>query len=184
MARMRKVELVVLCEDVKHKAFMLRYLTSLKFNVRQIRVRLAPPGSGAGEQWVRERYPEYVRSQRRRANHTKASLIAVIDADTSGVEQRRRQLDGALDAAGLSARNAEERIAIVIPRRNVESWVHFAVRREIDETTDFKHRYPAVDACKDAAALAIEVCRTTTDHNHAPPSLVTACGELRRVVQR
>ena len=182
MARTRKAEFVVLCEDVTHKTFMLRYLKSLGFNFRQIRTKLSPAGRGAGEQWVRERYPEWARAQRRRANHTNASLIAVVDADTLSVDQRREQLDNVLVGAGLSVRDAKERIAIVIPRRNIESWVHFAETREIDETTDFKARYREGKA-RNAADVAIEICRTNSDRSQVPPSLAVACLELRRVVQ-
>jgi hypothetical protein len=182
MARTRKAEFVVLCEDVKHKTFMLRYLTSLGFNVRQIRIKLPRAGRGAGEQWVRERYPEETKIQRSRANHTSASLIAVIDADTLSVEQRRQQLGVALANAGLESRDTEERIAFVIPRRNIESWVHFAETREIDETTDFKPRYRETKA-RNAADVAIDACRTNADQSQIPPSLAAACLELRRVVQ-
>lgn len=79
---MHKVEVTILCEDVKHMSFTLRYLRRLGFNNRQIHFKLPAAGRGAGEQWVRERYPAEVHNQRRRANHTSASLIAVIDADT------------------------------------------------------------------------------------------------------
>jgi hypothetical protein len=181
--RMRKSEFIVLCEDVKHKTFILRYLRSLGFNDRQIRIRLPRAGRGSGEQWVREGYPEQARAQRRRANHTSASLIAVIDADTLSVEQRKQQLDGALDAAGLAAREGAERIAFVIPRRNIESWVHFAMHRKVDEVTDFKQRYRDPKTCRDAADVAVEVCRSGSNESTAPPSLVAACRELRRVVE-
>jgi hypothetical protein len=182
MARSRKAEFVVLCEDVKHKTFVLRCLTSLGFNPRQVRIKLPRAGRGAGEQWVRESYPQWVAAQRRRANHTSTSLIAVIDADTISVDQRRLQLDAAMAKAGLSPRDAKERIAFVIPRRNIETWVHFAETREIDETTDFKPRYRDSKACRDAADVAMQACRNP-DQSEVPPSLAAACLELKRVVQ-
>lgn len=181
---MHKVEVIVLCEDVKHMTFILRYLRRLGFNNRQIHSRLPRSGRGAGEQWVRERYPAEVKAQRSRANHTSASLIAVIDADTLSVDERRQQLEATLDRSGLAPRDAKERISIVIPRRNIESWVHFAEAREIDETTDLKLRYKDTKACRDAADAAVEVCRSGSDEAAAPPSLVAACRELRRVDPR
>lgn len=180
---MHKVEFIVLCEDVKHTTFILRYLRRLGFNNRQIHFKIPRAGRGAGEQWVRERYPEETKIQRSRANHTSASLIAVVDADTLSVEQRREQLGVALATAGLRSRDSKERIAIVIPRRNIETWIHFAETREIDETTDFKPRYRDTKACRVAADVAIEACRTNADQSQVPPSLAVACLELRRVVQ-
>jgi hypothetical protein len=82
---------------------------------------------------------------------------------------------------GSSASPPCQRIAIVIPRRNIESWVHFAETRQIDETTDFKPQYRDSKACRNAADVAIEICRTSTDQSAVPPSLATACLELRRV---
>lgn len=181
MARTRKAEFIVLCEDVKHKTFILRYLISLGFNARQIRTKLPRAGRGAGEQWVRESYPEWARAQRRRANHTSNSLIAVVDADSLSVEQRRQQLDDALGGAGFAVRDPKERIAIVVPRRNIESWIHFAETGEVDETTDFKPRYREATA-RNAADVAIDASRTNANQSRVPPSLASACQELRRVV--
>jgi hypothetical protein len=182
MARLRNAVVIVLCEDVKHKSFIFRYLRRLGFKNRQIHSRLPRAGRGAGEQWVRERYPEEARAQRRRANHTSTSLIAVVDADTLSVDKRRLQLDETMTKAGLSPRETKERIAIVIPRRNIESWVHFAETRQIDETTDFKLRYKSTNDCKNAADVAVEACRAA-DQSQVPPSLAAACLELKRIVQ-
>jgi hypothetical protein len=90
-------------------------------------------------------------------------------------------LDDALEAAGDTRRRDSERIALVVPRRNIESWIHFAETREIDETTDFKPRYRETKA-RNAADAVLEACRSGADETTAPPSLVAACRELRRVV--
>lgn len=180
---MRKVELVLLCEDKNHESFIIRYLCRLGFNRRQIRPVPRPAGRGAGEQWVRKRYPLAAEIQRSKANRSRASLIVIIDADTMSTEERKQQLDDALDAAGQARRRGPERIAVVVPRRNIESWVHFAETREIDETTDFKQRYRGTKACRNAADVAIDACRTNADQSQIPPSLAVACQELRRVVQ-
>jgi hypothetical protein len=84
----RKAEFVVLCEDKKHRSFILRYMRRLGFNHRQIRIEPCPVGRGAGEQCVRERYPLVAKAYRSRANHGSASLIAIVDADTMSVEKR------------------------------------------------------------------------------------------------
>lgn len=178
---MRKVEFVVLCEDKNHESFIIRYLRRLGFNRRQIRPEPRPVGRGAGEQWVRKRYPLAAEIQRSKANRSRASLIVIIDADTMSTEERKQQLDDALDAAGQARRGGSERIALVVPRRNIESWVHFTLHAEIDETTDFKprHRDASVWGSADAA---VRVHRSGSDETAVPPSLVAACQELRRVV--
>lgn len=180
----RKVEIVVLCEDSKHESFVRRYLRKKGFNPAQIRVRPYPAGSRAGEQWVRLRYVEEMTLQRRRVGRIGSALIVVIDADLLGVEQRARQLDDLLAEAGLGRRVEGERVALVVPCRNIESWVHFTATQQIDETTDFKPRYRAIDDCKGVADLVVEAClvRGLAEQGRAPPSLAVACRELQRVV--
>lgn len=179
---MRKVELVVLCEDKNHESFIIRYLRRLGFNRRQIRPVPRPAGRGAGEQWVRMRYPLAAEIQRSKANRSRASLIVIIDADTMSTEERKQQLDDALDAAGQARRRGPERIAVVVPRRNIESWVQFALHGEIDETTDFKPRHRDANVWG-AADVAVVLHRSRSEETAVPPSLAVACQELRRVVQ-
>lgn len=183
---MRNVEFVVLCEDAQHKSFIVRCLRRLGFNQRLFRVRPYPAGARSGEQWVREQYPDEVTEQRRRSNYTSASLVAITDADTLSVEERIRRLDDALHEAGCLRRRDGERIALVVPRRNIESWIHFFESSgTVDETADFKPKYRNdAKGCRDAADAAVELCRRSDDESTAPPSLITACSELRRIARR
>lgn len=52
----RIAEIVVLVEDRNHENFVHRYLKRLGRKIRNIRVEKAPPGRGAGEQWVRDEW--------------------------------------------------------------------------------------------------------------------------------
>ncbi|MEM9456962.1 MAG: hypothetical protein AAGF11_22480 [Myxococcota bacterium] len=187
---MRKVEFTLLCEDQQHATFLRRYLRRQGFNFRQFRILPCPAGSQSGEQWVRQSFPKEVRAQRRRATHSRtASLLVMIDADGHEEGFRHEQFDGALEASGQGARGDEERIAILVPRRNIESWLHFTTRGEIDEVVDFKVRYRGdADACREAAKHAVEICRSRREGGEgasspAPPSLLRACRELRRVTE-
>ena len=67
---------------------------------------------------------------RAKANHQRIALIVVIDADLDTVARRQQQLDETL---GESSRQPVERIALVVPRRNIETWS--AVRPEIARLT-------------------------------------------------
>ena len=181
---MRKAELIVLCEDAQHERFIRRFLRAMDFNPRQFRIRPYPAGARSGEQSVREKYPAEARALRQRANHSSASLVTITDADALTVEQRAQQLDDALHAAGHERRGRDERIALVIPRRNLESWIHFGVQGVVDETTDFKTLYRSDGrAHRHATDAALTIHRTAPEEGTAPPSLVTACRELRRIVE-
>lgn len=72
---MRKVEVVVLCEDDDHFQLVYGYLTRRRgYNRRQIHSNIVGSYSN-----VLKEYPNEVRAQRARANHTSACLIVVID---------------------------------------------------------------------------------------------------------
>lgn len=63
----------------------------------------------------------------------------------------------------------------------------FLYRTEDEKTealingTDFKQRYRDTNGCRDAADVAVEIHRSNSDETLAPPSLMAARLELRRV---
>lgn len=188
---MRKVEFTLLCEDKQHATFLRHYLRRLGFNFRQFRIMPYPAGSGSGEQRVRERFAEEVRAQRRRAACSRTvALLVMIDADGHEQGFRHRQLDDALGVSSQERRGDDERIAVLVPRRNIESWLHFTQTGEIDEETDFKVRgRNDAQACRETAKRAVGICRShrrVVDggaSSPAPPSLLMACEELGRVTE-
>lgn len=99
------------------------------------RVELSPSGKGSAEQFVRERYPREVKEFRRRANHGTAALVVVIDADTRTVDQRLTELESALTKADLPKRQSTEAIALLVPKRNIETWILCLTGDPIDEET-------------------------------------------------
>jgi hypothetical protein len=50
----RRVKIVLLCEDSQHEAFARRFLGGMGWNTREIRVEKSPSAGGSAEQWVRE----------------------------------------------------------------------------------------------------------------------------------
>lgn len=94
-------------------------------------------GTGSGEQWVRKRFAQEVGAYRRR--HAKTALIVVIDADKLLVQERLAQLDRNLDEAQADhIRPDAERIARLIPRRNIETWILCLNDVQVDEENDYK----------------------------------------------
>ncbi len=76
---MSGVSIVLLCEDSQTNSFVRRFLRRRGFDHRDITTLPLPGGSGSGEQWVRERYPDQLRAIR---GKQAAYLIVVTDADT------------------------------------------------------------------------------------------------------
>jgi hypothetical protein len=62
----------------------------------------------------------------------------MIDADTRTVQDRLNQLDQALTDSGTQTVVETERIARLIPKRNVETWILCLNEQSVDEETDYK----------------------------------------------
>ena len=127
----RASQVVVPAEDERQQRFVRSYLYRLRYTQRDIRFEALPTGRGCGEQWVRGRYAAAVRAYRARASRAKTALIVIIDADQRETEHRVSQFREALNQAQLQARAATERIAHLIPKRNIETWVLCLVGRDV-----------------------------------------------------
>lgn len=133
-------ELVVCVEDRFHEQFARRVLIKLGYNIRQCRIKVAPRGKGAAEQWVRSNYASEVRLHRKRSKAIRpnSGVLALIDADTLTVEQRKAQLDSELRALGENPRRPNEPIALWIPRRHIETWLVYLCGGAVTEDDDVK----------------------------------------------
>ncbi|HMY21628.1 MAG TPA: hypothetical protein PKA58_35140 [Polyangium sp.] len=174
---------VVLCEGLQDFVFLRRTLLELGYESRRIRPLMQPHnGKGSGEQYVRERYADEVRSHRSRVARMKTVLIVHTDADSGTVQERYDSLDERLEAAGLSRRGAREAIAVLIPKRNTETWIHFFDGLSVDEET----AYPKLTGRESDAQRAAETFavygKNGTTPEHASPSLIRGLQEMRRVL--
>ena len=177
---MSGVSVTLLCEDAQTDAFVRRFLRRRNFRGRDVRTLPLPDGSGSGEQWVRERYPHELRAIRQRQG---ACLIVVTDADEHPTEFRRAQLDAKCDEKGILRRNDGDRVLVIVPRRNIETWLAYLAGGEVDEET----RCPPLKRERDCVPHAKELFRMCHERQRlrepAPPSLREACGEYRRLRQ-
>lgn len=171
----RRVQLVLLCEDRQHEAFLRRFFVAAGWHPRSLRVERSPKGRGSGEQWVRERYPAEVRNLRS-APHVARGLVVAIDDDTQG--KRDLQLSQALEEAGLPARCPGESVLHAIPARNIETWLHYLFGNDVDEKQEYP-RLPAEGDCGPAVQALKRMCDAHALRQPAPPSLVRACEEYR-----
>lgn len=174
------VDAVILCEDLQSRVFVYRALLRRGYNKRRIRLVPVPDGQGAGEQHVVLSYAEEVRVHRSRAARMKAALLVHIDADTLPIERRHARLAEALKQAGEAERRDDEAIAILVPKRNIETWIHFFLKGvAVDESI----AYPKLAEESEAwpAAEAFDQASKTAAPANAPPSLVAALAEMGRI---
>ena len=163
-----------MCEDKQHESFFRRLLTASGFPRHKITVRKYPSGKGAGEKHVRDKFPIEVRQHRRRATHMLCCLLAVADADKRSVDQRHAELWGAL----TPARSADERIAVFIPKRNIETWIHYLLGKgPVDEETAYT-KLARPSECHPGVDRLVELAR-----GHAQEGLPDDCPpSLRRAI--
>lgn len=129
--------IVVLAEDQGQVNLVRRYLQrSIDPNQRITRISIVQ-GRGSGEQFVRKNYAKEVNECRQRAATRSALLIVAMDADENTVEDRARQLADELRARGFEARSEDDPIAVLIPKRNVETWILCLNGKAVNENDDY-----------------------------------------------
>jgi hypothetical protein len=178
----RIAEIVVLAEDLRQANLLRHYLIRCGHHRRNIVLRLAPRGKGSGEQYVRERYPIEVAYCRHRVHFRKAALATVLDADTGSVEDHERELTNALAAADEAKRGDTELVAVLIPKKNIETWIMCLSEQTVDEVTNYKS-HPHIDTMiKPAAATLHEWSRAGVEvPGSCVPSLRKGLREVRRI---
>lgn len=133
------------------------------------------------------RYPGEVREQRRVSKKLKkAALLVHVDADAHTVEDELLRFAAELKKAGHAARAAGERIAVAIPKRHTETWLHGLCGVPVTELQDCK-RDSVLKKTHDAKIdrAAKQLYAFTRPKASAPPtqlpSLTVAVSELRRL---
>lgn len=173
------VRIVLLCEDQQMATFMRRFLKRRGWKPHDIRERIAPPGQGSGEQWVREQYPKELAAVRKKG----AILIVGTDADTLTVKQRIASLDKICRDVGIPPRGRDDKVIMVVPKRSIETWFAYLRGENVSEAPSYP-RYPNESDCKEDVKALDEMCRQQKLRDPVPPSLSAACEEFRKMPHR
>lgn len=176
-------QIVILCEDRQQELFARCFLEIyLDIHTNRFRVTHYPKtGQGSGEQSVRNKYVDEITTYRNQSNRKKIALVVFIDADHDTIEQRRRYLNQALSGKKLPAVQANENIAIFIPKYNIETWIAFLKGEMVDENTKYDHLPHQKEAKPYIKTLARNCKHGQLLPDHAPPSLKAACEELAKL---
>ena len=163
-----KQNIVVLCEDKTTATFIRRFLHTFsnitRHNIREVPF---PSGSGSGEQWVREIFPNELENARKYST----KLIVSTDADTLSVDDRMKTLDKECQQKGFAARKTTETIAILIPKRAIETWIECLCGTSVNE----EQKYPHYESCRDKCETAAkEFKRHYAASRQTPPSVLPA----------
>mgnify|MGYP005853612937 CR=1 FL=1 len=172
-------QVIILCEDKQQETFARTFLTSFgAFEKRRINVKKSPTGEGSGEQFVKNNFSKEVSAYRSK-NYLNICLIAIIDADNHSVDEIRKDLIECLELPLQS----NEKVAIFIPKRNIETWINFIDGNTVDEVTEYPHAAKESE-CKMIVKKFSENCRNNnTTSGNPPESLKNACIEVRKLIE-
>ena len=174
----RRVKIVVLCEDSQHEAFIRRFLKGMGWDTRVIRVEKSPSALGAAEQWVREKFAYELMAYRQRRQRAASALMTMIDADKKDVLDRINEFEKTCNAQQIAFRTDDEAVAIAVPKRNIETWIHYLDGNTVDENRS--KPYPKLERarnCKPAVDRLVQLCKTTGLPSDTPQALLMACDE-------
>lgn len=177
----RRVQLVILCEDRQQEVFA-RYFLKMRGFTGIVRAKICPSGSQSGEQYVRSQYAVEVKAYRQNRNRVAIGLVVLIDADKRTLQERLHQLADALSEAAQPERRSDEAIAIFIPKRNIETWIHYLQGEVVNEEDSYAKFDKNEAFCKLDIEKLAEECRSHNLSENAPQSLQAACGELQRLL--
>ena len=173
---------IVLCEDESHWLFVYRWLLAKGSKPNEIRCIDLPAGRGAGFQHVLLKYAQEIGEYRSKAHYLQSRrLIVVLDGDGSTVEQRLAELDSKLDEARVLRRDAAERVCILVPCRNGETWIHFFHGNAVDEVSNDKFLYKGDAIARSVAGQAFAGWLQAPPSPGSPSALVASRPEAGRV---
>jgi hypothetical protein len=175
-----EVRTVILFEDQAQETFLRRLVKSMGLRPeRYVNCR-----NNVG---VLQRLGEEVDALRQRNFQKNVCLVVMIDADDKGLQGRVMELlDRIATDSSDGGRREGERIALVVPAWEIESWyVHLCVpaARPIDETKDYKPtpEWRALEKDLGAAAKQAVDAWALQAGRVDPPALTAARAELERV---
>jgi len=103
-------------------------------------------------------------------------LVTAIDADTEPVRRRYQELNEALEANGQENRQNGEEICILVPKREIETWIYALFGDTVNENTKYS-KLENEGACQPAVEQLIDYLRHGWP-NDLIPSLERGCREL------
>ena len=174
-------QIIVLCEDKAHEVFVKRFLKKgWGVKPRAIRVLSYPNGKGSGKKHVVDNISSEAEALRKR--HASTILLVIQDADELSVDQVKSNLDAQLP----SPRDNNERIAYIIPKWHIQTWIAYLDGVNVDEANKntYKNKYGKISELKDAHPLIDSLadnCREKLQLESPPDSLVATCEEFNRI---
>lgn len=117
----------IICEDRRHYQFVLHFLQIKKANIRKIKLfDEFPHPAGDAKKYVKETLDKAKIEYNKVQSRAKTMYIVIRDADIEKYE------------SVIKAFNCSdyENIFLVIPKRNIETWLYFLTNSGLQDCTD------------------------------------------------
>jgi hypothetical protein len=101
---------------------------------------------------------------------------------TGKLEARLNELAAMLEENEQENRRLDEAIAIFVPKRNIETWIHYLQGESVNEETAYAKFEQNEAVCKTDVENLADRCYSQSLPEDAPRSLQTACAELQRLL--
>lgn len=186
----RVCKIVLVCEGWRDSAFARGFLAAASVE-RVVEPRVNPGGSG--HDWVKTQFVAEVANLGRFSEGR--GVLGLIDEDGQGIAERQQEVADKLKARGLPSISAREGRCLLLPTRNMETWLYWLTAQRngfslsLDETTDYKKVGPPTGASR----VNNQHCRPAGESLHGldhtrlsqgcPPMLGRALGELREFLK-
>lgn len=143
----RVSQAVLVCEDQEHQRLVLAFLKQcgVRSPSRILTSKVASQlMEGGNVGWVMDEFPNELRAFRKR-QQTKAEtlLIVMVDADKGSVEDRLKEFKEHAEQAGQVPVGSKESVALLVPKRHVETWIRALLNETVTEDDDCKTRMHA-----------------------------------------
>ena len=171
-------QVIILGEDSAHVGSFYRAVVDhLAVPRGKVRKCAVPGGKGDAKRYIHDEMPKEVGLLRRGPNS--AVLIVIMDSDGASEEQRLKELvDGIADPSGNLA-ELMKRVAVMVPRRNIETWLEFARCSSVDEEADYKRGRRSSWSSADLALVGGAIGMSPAPKSNPPSSLEKARDLLR-----
>lgn len=170
----------ILCEDQQQEYFIRHFLIGRMSNQckkRQIRRHPLPWGRGSGEQSVRKHFQKALEIHRR--SGASSIFIAMIDADTYSVQERKKSILGTIKSKD------SDRFIILVPKRNIETWIYYLRHDKAEENENYKNKLglKREKDCRQEIDKLVDGC-VNKNLGSVPPSLQDACDEYNLLIEK
>ena len=144
---LKMTKVTILCEDLDQERFIRKYLICRGLSSRDITCFPKTTGMKVenNNALILKYYPQILKSYRSRKNSQDIAVIVMIDADDKTIDERIRSLNIAVNKEegerNKDMRLPNEKIAIFVPARNIETWFSYINgNQDCNEQDDYKNK--------------------------------------------